>query len=191
MKKILCVFLLAGLGVVYTGTSQAQGTWGVEAGMNFANINGEDFDTSTRAGFLFGVYYRMLLGDGPLYIQPELLYSQKGYEGASGNNTFKLDYIVAAALFAYYFETMGSVSPFVKAGPYIGINTTAKVDFDGGEQDLDNVNDTDVGVLLRAGVQVNKIEIGARLSQGITKVIDDSEFDARNFLFGFFVGLSL
>lgn len=191
MKKLLCVMLVVGLGIVCNNITYAQGI-GVEGGVNLANINGDDFDdTKVRAGILVGVYYQMLLSSTNLYLQPEILYSQKGwkFDGEGGDATYKLDYIVGSVLLAYYMGATGPVNPFLKAGPYLGINTTAKADFDGDEQDLDDVNETDVGVLLRAGVRVNKLEIGARLAQGFTEIVDGS--DAKNFLFGFFIGFNL
>lgn len=194
MKKILCTYLILGLGAICFSNVQAQnqGIWGAEAGVNFANINGDpDFDTSARTGFLLGVYYKFLLADGPFYLQPELLYSQKGYKGASGETTYKFDYIAAAALVSCYFTSEKSLVPFVKAGPYLGFNTSSKVEFDdGGKRDADGVNNIDLGVILRAGVQINQFEIGARLSQGITKLADDDEFDAKNFVFGLFAGIN-
>ena len=194
MKKLICICLILGLGTIYFSNAQAQnqGSWGAEAGVNFANINGDpDFDTSTRTGLMLGVYYKFLLADGPLYLQPELFYSQKGYEGSSAETTFKFDYIVASALVAYYFDTVGSIAPFAKAGPYLGFNTSSKVELDdGGKRDADGVNTVDMGVILRAGVQMNQFEAGIRLSQGITKLANDNDFGAKNFVFGLFGGIN-
>lgn len=189
MKKLLCVMLVVGLGITFNNTIYAQGV-GIEGGVNLANVSGDDFDnTSVRAGFLAGVYYQLLLSSTSLYLQPEILYSQKGWEFDDENITYKLDYIVGSVLLAYYLAATGPINPFLKAGPYLGINTTAKADFDGDEQDLEDINSADFGVLLRAGVRVNRLEIGARLAQGFTEIADGS--DAKNFLFGFFIGFNI
>ena len=189
--KALIVVTLLILMAVPPLQAQSQDRWGAVAGVNFANINGDNFDTSARTGFMLGVNYKFLLADGPLYLQPELVYSQKGYESASGEATIKLNYIVAAALASYYFTSVESLTPFVKAGPYLGVNTSAKVEFDDGdEQDVEGVRSADLGVMLRAGARIDQFEIGARLSQGITRA-DDDEDTTRNFLFGFFIGVNI
>ena len=77
----------------------------------------------------------------------------------------------------------------MKAGPYLGLNVTAKQERDGDEGDLESVNSTDAGVIIRAGVQIDRFEIGARLSKGLTDVFDDAE--GKNSVFGIFVGVRL
>lgn len=48
-----------------------------------------------------GIFHRMLLANGPFYIQPELLYTQKGFKQSfEGTDiTFALDYITLNVLF--------------------------------------------------------------------------------------------
>jgi len=188
MKKLLCVFLFAGLTLISNNTYAQEGL-GVEAGANLANISGVDFDTEVKAGILMGVYYKLLISGTSLFIQPELMYSQKGWK--EGDFTFKLNYLTANVLLAYYFSMQGPINPFVKVGPSLGINTSAKVEFDDEEQDLDDIKSTDFGVIARAGVQMNRIEVGARLAQGLSNIVDNGDSDAKNFLFGFFIGVNL
>lgn len=194
MKKQLSIsFLLVAVTLIASHVqAQNRGSWGAEAGVNFANINGDpDFDTSSRIGFMLGGYYKFQLTDGPLYLQPELFYTQKGYEGASGETTYKFDYIAAAALVSYYFSSEKSLTPFAKAGPYLGFNTSSKLEReDGGKRDVEGVNDIEMGVILRAGVQIDQFEVGLRLSQAVTKLADDDDFDAKNFVFGLFAGIN-
>lgn len=47
----------------------------------------------------------------------------------------------------------------------------------------------DAGVIIRAGVQVDRFEIGARFSRGLTDVFDGE--DGKNTLVGLFVGVGL
>ena len=212
MKKLLCICLITGFTIASTSQTQAQYTtstwsnntlvnndarfnlgnnltWGIEAGLNFANINGSDFNTEALAGFMFGVYLKYLLTTN-LILQPELLYVQKGW--SEGDINFRLNYIAATVLLNYYFVLQNpSIRPFIKAGPYLGSNTSAKVIFDDDqEQDLNNVNDTDVGLIARAGVGYNRIEGGVRVSQAFTSIFENGNSDAKNFLFGFFVALN-
>ncbi len=189
MKKLLTICLVTTFIILANQNIYAQEGWGVEAGANIANINGIDFDTETRAGILAGVYYKLLLTGTSLYLQPEMMYSQKGWK--EGDIKYRLSYLSANVLLAYYFTMQGPINPFIKAGPSLGINTTAKVEFDGDEQDLDDIKSTDFGVIARAGVQVNRIEVGARLAQGLSNIVDNADSDAKNFLFGFFIGVNL
>ena len=84
MKKtaILGAALLATAAV---SSAQAQNIrLGLRAGANYSNLAGnvKNEDTyNNKAGFLGGVMLNApLLGDGLLSIQPEVLYSQKGFE---------------------------------------------------------------------------------------------------------------
>lgn len=102
------------------------------------------------------------------------------------DGVLKLDYIVAAALAAYYFDVTGGAVPFVKAGPYALFNVTAKQEFNGNEGNVDDVKDIDAGVTIRTGVQGDLFKIGARYFRGLTDVFDGK--DDKHIIFGLFVG---
>lgn len=190
MKQYLSIIIVFVFVLTISNSAYSQGVWGVEAGVNFANLKGDDIpdETETRTGLLLAVYYQYALANSGLILQPELMYSQKGLEFGS-DGVLKIDYIVASVLAAYYIEASEQLTPFVKAGPYLGLNVTAKQEFDGNEGDVEGVNSTDVGVIIRAGVQIDRFEIGARLSQGLTDVFDDG--DGKNSVLGIFVGVAL
>lgn len=190
MKHIVVISLFTITAIGLTQPAFSQGSWGAEAGVNFANIRGDDIseETDIRTALLLAVFYQYQLANSGLILQPELMYSQKGLEFGD-DGVVKLDYIVAAALAAYYFEVTGGAAPFVKAGPYAAFNVTAKQEFGGNEADVDDVKDIDAGVIIRAGVQVNRFEIGARYSRGLTDVFDGE--DGKHTIFGLFVGVGL
>lgn len=192
MKRLLiCILLTLGMIMLSQQKAVAQGgNYGVEAGVNLANVNGSDIDSDIRAGLFFGFYYRFMLASGPFHVQPELLYSQKGYK--FNDFTIALDYINLNILLSYYLANMGPVKPFIKGGPYLAYNISAKEKFEGEENDIDDfVKSTDAGVMLRAGVQTARIEAGLRLAQGITTVFDNEISDEKNFLIGFFIGFNI
>lgn len=59
-------------------------TVGLKAGLNYANVwdaNGRDFDSDPRFGFAGGVFFGIPLGTF-LGVQPEILVSQKGFQGS-------------------------------------------------------------------------------------------------------------
>lgn len=80
MKKLF----LAGLLLLGFESAQAQFTAGLKAGLNYANItgnmgDGQNFDRDRKLGFHAGVVAN-IKAIGSLALQPELLFSTKGYE---------------------------------------------------------------------------------------------------------------
>ena len=98
MKKIkLTLALFFGLVVCThaqdSATSKSNG--GIKGGYNLASVNFDgNGETDQRHGFHVGFYGESFISDS-FSIQPELMYSQQGYQIKNGNTTFtqKLDYI--------------------------------------------------------------------------------------------------
>ena len=98
MKKFLTFILL--LGFLATAKGQENEVrnrlaLGLKGGVNFSNIirtGDNDFDTDYTTGFNAGIFVNIPLLDR-LSIEPELLFSQKGYEtadnGLFADRTFK------------------------------------------------------------------------------------------------------
>lgn len=102
---------------------------GIKGGYNLAAVsfNG-DGETDQRHGFHIGVYGESFLSES-FSIQPELLYSQQGYEITDSNGTFtqKLDYINLPLMLKAY----PSKNFFLEAGPQIGLAVSHKEEYDG------------------------------------------------------------
>lgn len=185
------LFVFTCLIVLFSATSAqsaySQSKWGIEAGVNFSNIKGDDApeDLNSRSGLLLAAYYQYSFKKAPLIFQPEILYTQKGFE-FDNENTAKLNYVAATGLIGYYYPLKKKVAPFLKAGPYVGYNIIAKEKTRRGDEDIDNIEELDAGFIIRAGVQIERFEVGARFSRGLTNVFE--EIDAKNSLFGIFVG---
>lgn len=111
MKKINIVIALALLGTqVY---AQADGEenqlrFGFKSGINISNVydaHGEQFDADAKLGFVAGMFLSVQIGSY-IGIQPELIYSQKGYRssgslpGMDYRYTYSSDYIDVPLLFA-------------------------------------------------------------------------------------------
>ena len=75
------------LALLIAAPLQAQTTLGVKGGINISTVNTDlpDFEnlTDSKTGFVGGVYANFALG-GVFAIQPELLYSEKGFKGIGG-----------------------------------------------------------------------------------------------------------
>ncbi|MCB2378902.1 PorT family protein [Hymenobacter sp. BT635] len=84
MKKTI-IALASLVSVATISASRAQGIrLGLRAGANYSNLAGDVKNESTynnKIGFLGGVMLNApLVGDGFLSVQPEILFSQKGFE---------------------------------------------------------------------------------------------------------------
>jgi Outer membrane protein beta-barrel domain len=89
MKKIILMLVVI---TSISATINAQGTkkdnvsdfhFGIKAGLNISNVydtKGEDFVAKAKAGVAIGAFIQIPLGS-IIGVQPEILYSQKGFRG--------------------------------------------------------------------------------------------------------------
>ena len=104
---------------VSSGT-KVKTTFGLKAGINFANIGGTDFSPSMKTGFHLGALTRIRFGyrdeksPGIFALQPELLYSQQGFkiEGTSSN----FSYLAIPVMCKLYLLNLNGLN--FEAGPY-------------------------------------------------------------------------
>lgn len=191
MKKLLSsIFILCLLTIFNFSASQAQSplNFGLRGGLNFATLNTVD-GADSRTGLMVGGYFNIKVPLSPISIQPEVLYSQKGYEADGG--TIKLDYIEVPVLAKFDFVSSGPVTPGVYFGPYLGFNVNAEADSGPFSGDIkDSIKDTDFGVVVGGGLDVSKLHIGIRYGAGLTKIFEDDS-DGKNGVFSVVAGISL
>jgi|AntRauTorcE11897_2_1112592.scaffolds.fasta_scaffold05298_2 hypothetical protein len=187
MKKLLFIFgLLLAMGPIANhANAQSSVDFGIRGGLNISNLNDIEGEADSRTGFMAGLYFNFLVPNSPVSIQPEVLYTQKGFE--SGNNTFQLDYIEVPVLVKFDFITDGSVTPNVYFGPYVGFNVSAEIDGNEGllggdsESDIeDGVESTDFGVAVGGGLDFGRVDLGIRYGAGLTEVFEDGLFENNN-----------
>jgi hypothetical protein len=82
----------------------------------------------------------------------------------------------------------------VLAGPAFGFNTSAKVDGDAGEVDVDDdVKGTEVSLVFGGGYAFGRLLAEARWTEGLTSLNEQNEFvleqEVRNRTFTFLVGV--
>jgi hypothetical protein len=114
MKKLILVFVFATLmfGSAFAQKSNAdfreKVSFGVKAGINISNVydsQGEQFNTDAKLGLAAGIFVALPIGKF-IGMQPEILFSQKGYKGSGsllGSNysyTYTSNYIDVPLLFA-------------------------------------------------------------------------------------------
>lgn len=97
MKKLLIVALF--LASVYDASAQLR--FGIKAGPNFANLDGE-LNTSTRTSFHVGAVIEIKASQ-KFSIQPELVYSSQGAKVTAGTLTeINYNYMTVPVLVKYY-----------------------------------------------------------------------------------------
>lgn len=114
MKKLILVFVFATLmfGSAFAQKSNAdfreKVSFGVKAGINISNVydsQGEQFNADAKLGLAAGIFVALPIGKF-IGVQPEILFSQKGYKGSGsllGSNysyTYTSNYIDVPLLFA-------------------------------------------------------------------------------------------
>lgn len=190
MKKLLsiiCVLSLLTVAGVSSANAQSPLSLGIRGGLNFANLNNVD-GSEARTGFMAGAYFNFKVPMSPVSIQPEVLYSQKGYE--AGGTSVNLDYIEVPVLAKFGFMTAGPVSPNVYFGPYFAFNINAEAEgtLISGNID-DSIKDTDFGVVVGGELDISKFNVGVRYNAGLTKIAEDDS-DGKNGVFSIVAGIN-
>lgn len=157
---------------------------GIKGGYNLSAVSFDgDGETDQRHGFHVGIYGESFVSEN-FSIQPELLFSQQGYEitNSSGRFIQKLNYINLPVMFkAYPVDNF-----FLEVGPQIGFAITHKEIYDGffsstEEFDPDSF---DWGMNFGAGFKTNSgINFGVRYHLGLGDLYDSEKAQNRVWMF--------
>jgi hypothetical protein len=139
MKSKVLLFALAATAFSLTSKAQDKTTFGVRAGVNFTNINGDDLDNKLKAGFNIGVNAEIPIAS-EFYLQPGLLFSTKGAKFADDEGKLNLSYIEVPINFLYK-PTLGDGKLLLGFGPYVGFGIGGKVKSDDADIDVKFTND--------------------------------------------------
>jgi hypothetical protein len=118
MKKIV---LTAAVAFAFGFAARAQSEdikFGVKAGIQFTNFDSDGADSDGKTGFYVGGLVDIPISAN-FHIQPELLYSNEGSDGA------KIDYLRIPVMAKYYL--MQGLS--VQAGPQVAFKVATENDF--------------------------------------------------------------
>ena len=147
----------------------AQVGGGIKVGVNLATLSGfNDPSTDQRVGITAGGF--MTFGLAPLIaFEPEVLFSMQGSKlhfGTSGtivssDVTAKLDYVQVPLLLRIGNSGKAGASLYAVAGPALGV----LVRDEGVAEELTN---TDVGVVVGAGVTLSRLLLEGRYTAGLT-----------------------
>jgi hypothetical protein len=151
-------------------------TFGLKAGVNFADLGGNDADgLDMLVSFHGGALVHVPFG-GMWALQPEVLFSGEGAKGDGGKIT--LGYIRVPIMIQY-------VNPsgfYAEVGPHIGFLMSAKSKPDGGgDTDVKEfLKSTDFGVAFGLGYRMkNGFGFGGRYNLGLSNISDEADTDLK------------
>ena len=187
--------LLATFSVAAVPANAQAGRFGINAGVNFANINGKDAKgTKLKTGFQAGVTYDIGLAD-EFVLQPGVSYVQNGTKLDAFNSKLHLNYIQVPVTFQYQ-PALGTGNLLLGVGPYVGFGVgkvkgslfddkvSSKSDWDdAGLKKVDAGGKLLVGYQLGMGLSFN---LNANL--GLANLSDDKDAKFHNTSFGVTVG---
>lgn len=163
--------------------------FGLKAGINASNFNGDVKDNAMRYGLHIGVLSEIIISD-KFSLQPELLYSAQGYknESPASFSKSKFDYVLLPVLVKYY--AIDNLS--VEAGPQVGFLVNSINRDNDGNTDIKDQSLVDFGVNLGLGYELsNGIFLQGRYNLGITNVnnaTNASAFKYTNSVFQLSIG---
>lgn len=170
MKKLLFIAAIAGLTLT---TANAQGiSFGVKAGVNFANVTGDDIDsadgrTSLQAGAVVNIGVSELFS-----VQPEVVFSAQGFKtsDAGVDTVGMLNYINVPVMADFVIAEGFSL----QGGPQFGFNIGDDIEVDGENVGSLDAESIDIG----AGIGAQyKLPMGlffqARYTIGLTDIVED------------------
>ena len=144
-----------------SGLNAPNGGIGIKGGVNFANVHGSDKDNlgevSGHTNFHAGVFSQFSFGEF-FSIQPEVLFSRKGYK--RNDSTFRFNYFDVPVLAVFNITDNFSVH----LGPQVGIMIAAKED--GKEINLEPYNTFEYGAAAGLEGRINRFRLGTRYVHG-------------------------
>lgn len=141
-------------------------TFGIRAGVNFQNINGEDMDgdeleNHILTGFHAGVNAEVPIGTG-FYVQPGLLYSLKGAESENSERKVHLSYVELPVNLVYK-PMLGTGNMVLGFGPYVAMGVGGNVEANGNKTDIEFVSDYEAS---NPAPQFKRLDAGANFLAG-------------------------
>jgi hypothetical protein len=158
---------------------------GIKAGLNYSNVyseSGDDFVADGKAGFAGGVFVSIPLGK-LVGIQPELMYSQKGFKGEVVGVDYKATFNYIDLPIHLQIKPTENIS--ILAGPQFSYLLSSKYEFgnlstSNNDAEDDN-NRATVGLSAGVDFTVQNFVISARGSWDLSKVNKDNNTSDINY----------
>lgn len=162
---------LLGSFITHAQSKKAAGgsTFGIRAGVNFQNLNGEaagrDLNNKIKTGFNAGINVEVPLAD-EFYLQPGLLFTSKGAKADDNENTkWNINYLELPINFVFK-PILGNGNLLLGAGPYLGYALGGKIKSDDGDIDLEFDSELTGAEILKAPYTVRRFDFGGNLLVG-------------------------
>ena len=172
MKKIVLVVMMA----CCMSQIDAQVRFGIKGGVNFENFNyknaKEELTIDNSIGWQAGALLQFKIPVVGIGVQPELLYTVKKAEVKNESNS--IHYFEVPLNVQWGFD-LAIIRPYVMAGPYFGYAVQCN-----GDVFKSHIDKFDWGVGLGAGIELWKLQLGARYSWGLQNVSSMKEFEMKN-----------
>ena len=149
-------------------------TFGLKAGGNYSNVwdeQGQDFRADGKAGFVGGAFLSIPIGTY-LGIQPEVVFSQKGFQGSGTFFTYPYEYSTTTNYLDVPVLFVFKPSPYLSlvAGPQYSFLMSETNRFSGPdfsaeqieEFENDNIRRNTLGIHVGADINVNHFVISPR-----------------------------
>lgn len=179
MKRRTLVILIL---TMFSGLCFAQtASFGIKGGMNLSNFIGEDVERNrTKRGFIGGVFLNYKATS--FYLQPEILYTQKG---CVSDLNITYHYIETPVLFKIQVIKKYPIYPYL--GPSISFLSSAKIlDFDISS----DINNPDLGLILGSEINIPyKISLDFRYNMSLRKLFKEYNYDIKHSVFTIMIGL--
>lgn len=197
--RLICVGLIAtaGLGrAAAQSVASPQRRFGITAGVNSSMVASSHLgDASRRTGFTAGAL--LVFPVAPAFaIEPELLYTTKGYEvsGPDFSSTLKMSYVEIPVLLRVEVPASGGVKPLLYGGPAVSFKATCDVDSkfqgismstscDPVQSDFAKIKTLDYGLVVGGGLEFDvagkMITIGARYDHSFRTIAENSDVKHR------------
>ena len=172
--------------------AQTQAHFGIKGGLNMATLRGNALDDSdSRNGLAIGAFAILEMPRG-FALQPEILFTQWGAKlqpAALGDEfqwEYRFNYIAIDLLARFKFDLNGPVAPVVFVGPSLAINTSSNLKFEHegevDEYDIGNVKNTDLGLVLGGGTEIDLkkvlVTLEVRYTLGAEGFLEDGTYIA-------------
>lgn len=169
------IVLLSGLSFSQTESDRREEVvFGVKAGANYSNVwdeSGDDFTADGKAGFVAGAFVSIPIGTY-LGIQPEIQFSQKGYQGSGSLFSFPYSYSSTTSFIDVPLLISFKPSPYVTflAGPQYSFLMNERRNFNSeyySQEEFetfenDNIRKNIFGVHVGADFNINHFVISPR-----------------------------
>ena len=186
MKKvILSIMMMA----CFTSLINAQIKFGIKGGVNFENFKLEDarnqLTLDNAIGWQAGILLQAKIPGIGLGVQPELLYTAKKadikiIQGSNETNSIRY---LEVPLNVLWSINLVVVRPYLIGGPYFCYALKSE-----GSVFETQINKFDWGIGLGGGVEIWKLQLGARYSWGLQDV-SKADFELKNNKFTLSLGI--